>query len=103
MPSSTKYLTVTLNWPLKNFSEIRTALATLLREESDQADDLKDVIANEQPMLTFKSRMEQTVRYFDSFRIVYQKMTPVGPPIDLEGASNAAYLFGALKEATLRD
>jgi hypothetical protein len=88
---------------IETISEVQAALDKLLREEREQAEDLKDILANEQPMLTFKSRMEQTVRYYDSFRIIYEGAASSGSQNWQNVQSNAALLFGTLKESTLKD
>jgi hypothetical protein len=77
--------------------EINEAIwGKILRENRDQLADLNDVLQNGDSLTKFKKRMEQTVRYFDSFRIIYEKG-------DEQTSSNAAVLFATLQEPTQKD
>ena len=73
-----------------------TIWGTILRENRDQIDDLNDVIQTGDPLTGFQSRMKQTIRYFDSFRIIYEKG-------DQQTNNNAAVIFSVLQEPTLKD
>jgi hypothetical protein len=68
----------------------------MLRENRDQIADLNDVIQSGDALTKFKTRMAQTVGYFNSFRIIYEKG-------DSETNNSAALLFSTLHEPTLKD
>lgn len=77
--------------------EIYEALwGKMLRENRDQLADLNDVIQNGQVLTDFTNRMDQVIRYHDSFRQIYETG-------DVQTARNAALLFSILQEPTQRD
>jgi hypothetical protein len=78
-------------------ADIRTTIwGNMLRKYRDQALDLNDILQNEQPIINFENRIRETIRYFDSFKIIYEKG-------DEQISSNAAVLFSTLREPALKD
>lgn len=73
-----------------------TVWGKILNENPDQMPDLNDVLQDGASLTKFRNAAQNTVRYYDSFRIIYEGSNE-------QISSNAALLFSTLHEPVKRD